>query len=230
MKENQEKWIKIVLGVVCVMCVSLAVSNSCEREGGKNNTTQTTESTTDTTESTTGTTESESVEENLATKGTAWDISTEKDEMYNSTSVWASLTSNNTSQFANSIRGDTYLKLVVRHTKKFGTDVYLQVETGQFFGSEYYGTDHINVKFDDGAVRKYKFSESSDGSSDVIFIEKAQDFISHLKKAKVILIEAPFYNEGVQRFTFYVDFPLIWDLNNIERMRDQRASAKTKKN
>ena len=223
MKENQEKWIKIVLGVICAMCVTLAVSTSCGGEGGKNNTTQTTESKTDTTES-------ESVEENLATKGTAWDISTEKDEMYNSTSVWASLTSNNTSQFANSIGGDTYLKLIVRHIKKFGTDVCLQVETGQFFGSEYYGTDHINVKFDDGAVRKYKFNESSNGSSDVIFIDKAQDFISHLKKAKVILIEAPFYNEGVQRFTFYVDFPLIWDLNNIERMRDQRASAKTKKN
>ena len=35
MKENQEKWIKIVLGVICAMCVTLAVSTSCGGEGGK---------------------------------------------------------------------------------------------------------------------------------------------------------------------------------------------------
>ena len=224
MEENKKQeggWGYMALGMVSLVFIIFSVSKSCESSNEKYKQAQAT------TESATGsTTEDKSVAEYLATKGTTWEISTEKDEMYNSTSVWATLTSNNTSNFTNSINGDTYLKLVVRYTKKFGTDVYLKVETGQFFGSDYYGTDHINVKFDDGAVRKYKFNESSDGASDIIFISKAKDFLSHLKKAKVILIEAPFYDEGIQRFHFDVDFPLTWDLKNIDRMRDQRATKK----
>ena len=224
MEENKQQeggWGLAIISMVCLAFIIFSVYRGCESSNEKyKEETETTESTTE------SGTEGESMAEYLAKKGTTWDISTEKDEMYNSTSVWATLTSNNTSRFTNSIGGDTYLKIVVRHTKKYGTDVYLKVETGQFFGSDYYGTDHVNVKFDGGAVRKYKFNESSDGSSNVIFIAKAQDFLSHLKKAKVIFIEAPFYDEGVQRFQFDVDFPLMWDLNNIDKMRDQRANRK----
>lgn len=224
MKLDQEQKGFIILGAVAFLCCILALNKSC---GDSTKTYKQAQATTES--ATESTTEDKSVAEDLAKKGTTWEISTEKDEMYNSTSVWASLESNNTSNFTNSINGDTYLKLVVRYTKKFGTDVYLKVETGQFFGSDYYGTDHINVKFDDGAVRKYKFNESSDGASDIIFISKAKDFLSHLKKAKVIFIEAPFYDEGIQRFHFDVDFPLTWDLKNIDRMRDQRATKKVTK-
>lgn len=139
-----------------------------------------------------------------------WDYSTETDEMNDSKSRFASLVSDNVIEFDFPYNGGSTMRLTVRYMKKYGTDVILRISSGQFLCSEYNGTNFVRVRFDDGTAMKYRTLEPADGSSDQLFLTNAKKFISLAKKAKVIKIEAPFYQEGNRVFTFSVDKPLEW--------------------
>ena len=55
---------------------------------------------------------------------------------------------------------------------------------------------------DEGPVQKFTCSETSDGKSDVIFLHPAGRFLSKLKAAKSVTVEAEFYQEGTRQFNF----------------------------
>ena len=135
---------------------------------------------------------------------------TQIDEMNDSKSKFASITSDNTVDFDFPYQGGSYLKITVRYTKKWGTDVYISISQGQFICNEYEGTDYVRVRFDSGKPMKFSTNEPSDGSSDMLFLSNTKKFISLAKKAKRIRIEAPFYQAGNQVFTFTVDKSLEW--------------------
>lgn len=139
-----------------------------------------------------------------------WNYSTATDEMNDSKSRFASITSDNTVDFDFPYQGGSSLTLTVRYAKKYGTDVYVKISSGQFVGNEYEGTNNIRVRFDNGSPMKFTTNEPSDGSSDLLFLNNAKKFIKLAKKAKTIKIEAPFYQEGNRVFTFTVDEPLKW--------------------
>ena len=90
------------------------------------------------------------------------------------------------------------------------TDVLIQITKGQIDGREYYGTDYITARFDEGTPKKYFFDESSDGSSEVVFLRNKTDFITRCKQAKDIKIDIPIYQAGRPVFSFHVDEPLKW--------------------
>lgn len=142
--------------------------------------------------------------------GKTWDYDTSVDEMNDSKSRFASLTSDNSEYFDFPYNGGSYLKLTVRYTKKWGTDVYVSISKGQFNCNEYDGTDYVRVRFDNGKAIKFRTTEPSDGSSDMLFLSNSKKFITLAKKAKRILVEAPFYQEGNRVFTFTVDKSLEW--------------------
>lgn len=139
-----------------------------------------------------------------------WNYSTETDEMNDSKSRFASLTSDNSIEFDFPYNGGSTMYLTVRYMKKYGTDVILKISSGQFLCNEYNGTNYVRVRFDDGAATKFNTLEPSDGSTDQLFLSNAKKFISLAKKAKIIKVEAPFYQEGNRVFTFSVDNPLEW--------------------
>lgn len=139
-----------------------------------------------------------------------WDFTTEKDEMRGSTNVWASITSDDYASFDFPYNGGSFLKITVRHMKRFGTDVLLGISSGQFDGNDYNEDNYVTVRFDHGSPQRYYFTEPSDGSSDQIFIDNSRKFIAKLKRAKKIIIEAPFYQSGLQTFHFTVDESLNW--------------------
>lgn len=139
-----------------------------------------------------------------------WDYSTDVDEMNDSKSRFASLTSDNIVYFDFPYNGGSSLYLTVRYMKKYGTDVYIKISSGQFVCNEYEGTNYVRVRFDQGSAMKFTTNEPSDGSSDMLFLSNAKKFIRLAKKAKTIKIEAPFYQEGNNVFTFTVDKPLEW--------------------
>lgn len=141
-----------------------------------------------------------------------WAYNTEVDEMTDSKSKYAYLKSDNYADFDFPYNGGSYMTISIRHTKKWGLDVYLSISKGQFLCSEYQGTDKITARFDDGTPIKFRTTEPDDGSSDLIFIvdSKAQAFVNKCKKAKSIKIEASFYQEGNRVFKFSVDEPLEW--------------------
>ena len=143
------------------------------------------------------------------TKST-WDFTFEKDQLTDSKNIWASITSDNyiTQEFP--YNGQTRAIITVRYMKKYGFDVIIQISQGQMNGRQYYGTDYITARFDNGSAKKYYFNESADGDSKVVFLRKSSEFIKNCKSAKDIVIDLPLYQGGRPVFNFHVDEPLTW--------------------
>lgn len=143
-----------------------------------------------------------------------WSHSSEKDEMTDAMSYWHSLTSDDYAEFNFPYQGGSYLKITCRYMEKYGTDVLLRISKGQMYGTHFNGTNYIRVRFDDEKPQKWYYNESSDGSSDVVFLNNPQMFIKKCQSAKKILIEQEFYNNGVHQFHFHVDEPLLKNIKS----------------
>ena len=139
-----------------------------------------------------------------------WDINIEMDEMTDTRNIWATIASDNYIRQDFPYDGLTHAKIVVRYMKKYGYDVLIQISQGQMNGRDYYGTNYVTARFDDGTPKKYYFNESADGDSKVVFLRNHSEFIKNCKKAKDIKIDLPLYKGGRPVFTFHVDEPLIW--------------------
>lgn len=83
-----------------------------------------------------------------------------------------------------------------------GTDVYLKIERGQFLCNGFSDSSYVSVKFDDGPIQRFSCTGASDGSSDVAFISNSARFITALKSADRVIIEAEFFQEGRRQITF----------------------------
>lgn len=139
-----------------------------------------------------------------------WDFTIKKDEMTDTKNIWATIQSDDYIIQEFPYGGNTYAAITVRYMKKYGFDVLVYITKGQINGSDYYGTDYITARFDDGSPKKYRFDEAADGSSDHVFLRNSQDFINRCKKAKNIKIDIPVYQAGRPVFSFHVDEPLVW--------------------
>ena len=146
---------------------------------------------------------------NAALETTSWEITSKVDEMNETKTFYGELVSNNsiTQDFP---YGETKASILVRKTKKYGSEVMICVNSGQIHGNEYQGSNYIEVKFDSAPSKKYRFTEAEDGSSEVVFIDNSKDFIANCKKAKSIKMEIPLYQCGRPLFTFSTDKPLSW--------------------
>ena len=138
-----------------------------------------------------------------------WEFSFKEDEMTSSRNVYARISSDNTID-QDFPYGTTGANICIRYMKKYGYDVLVTIDEGQFSGIEVSGTNYIMVRFDKGKAIKYWYNETDDGSSDCVFIRKANDFIKRCKEAKDIKIELPLYQNGRPVFKFHVDKPLVW--------------------
>ena len=139
-----------------------------------------------------------------------WEFEFDTDEMTDEQNVFASLISKNTCEL-DFPYGETRCTLCIRKMgRRGGIDAMVLVSSGQIYGSEYKNDNYILVRFDDETPIKYWYNESASGSSDVIFIRKTNDFIEHCKKAKVIKVEVPMFDEGRKLFTFEAKEPFTW--------------------
>lgn len=139
-----------------------------------------------------------------------WDFTIKKDEMTDTKNIWATIQSDDYIVQDFPYNGRTYASITIRYMKKYGYDVLVYISKGQINGREYYGTDYVTARFDDGSPKKYRFDEAADGSSDHVFLRNSSDFISRCKKAKDIKIDIPVYQSGRPVFSFHVDEPLVW--------------------
>ena len=136
-----------------------------------------------------------------------WTHYEKKDEMRGHIDKYDFITSDNAVDFEFPYHGGSSLQMVIRHSVKYGTDVYLRIEKGQFSGNEFSGSNYVAIKFDNEAIKNYYFVEAEDGDSEIIFLKKTRELISKCKTAKNIKIEAPFFQEGRRVFHFHVDIP-----------------------
>lgn len=94
-------------------------------------------------------------------------------------------------------------RLTIRKTQGQGTDVYFGIEKGQFLCGIEECT--VNVRFDEGPIQQFTAVPPSDHSTTVLFIEDTSSFVSRLRRAKTVRIEATFYQAGAQTLDFSVD-------------------------
>ena len=86
----------------------------------------------------------------------------------------------------------------------------IMTSNGQFSANEFNRTNYVTIRFDEDAPIKFSTLESSDGSSDILFLESPKKFIRLAKNAKTIKVEAPFFRDGWRVFTFNTNKPLEW--------------------
>ena len=83
---------------------------------------------------------------------TKWTYSEHQDKMGRGTTKVAQVVSSNTVHFGFPYQGETNAALQLRNSPKYGQDVMLRVERGQFVSS--HTRDFITVRFDDGELWK----------------------------------------------------------------------------
>lgn len=195
-KKGCIKWFLIVVSIFVILTI-IAVSSSNNDE--PNNETNTTE---------TITKKESNTDKNRKNK--TWKITTSTDEMTDTENIWATIKSDNYINQNFPYNGDTYAKITVRYMQKYGYDVIIEIDRGQIVGSDFQGTNAINVRFDDETPKKYYFNESSTYKTELVFLQNVDAFMKKCMKAHKIKIEVPIFDYGSSLFTFTIDEPLVW--------------------
>lgn len=132
-----------------------------------------------------------------------WAYSEDEDKMTSKKTYYAGIEANETLQFDFPYNGGCTATLYVR--KKGGkTDVFVQLSKAQLIIDSYDGSN-FRVRFDNKPATTYTFTEASDHSSDVAFLQTTSRFIKNLKNSKKVTIEMEFYKEGYRAIEFNVD-------------------------
>ncbi len=129
-----------------------------------------------------------------------WAYSEDKDEMRGDTTRYAVLDSDNQIDLEfpyGEVRGH----VTVRHRKQDGLNVMFSVDKGQILCNNFTDT-HISAKFDDKPIQRFACTGTSDGSSETAFITDEARFLKQLRTATRTIVEAEFYQQGRQQFTF----------------------------
>ncbi|KHK65872.1 hypothetical protein [Pseudomonas frederiksbergensis] len=134
-------------------------------------------------------------------RGLVWRYGIHKDEMTQKEVLTAEVDSTNTLFFGFPYAGAQRATLELRKHPRWGSDVILQVERGQFLCNNYDGCS-VSVRFGDGKPQRFSASEPSDNSTTYIFISDYNKFVSQMRKVEEVLIEASFYQSGNQALKF----------------------------
>lgn len=132
-----------------------------------------------------------------------WSYSNETDEMDQSKRFFAYCASTNKVDFKFPYNGGSALTVLVRNMNK-KNEIILSISKGQFISS-YSGDENVRFKFDEEKPITISYSSAKDGSSNFVFPENSKMIIGKLKKAKKLMIEAPFFDEGTSVFYFNID-------------------------
>ena len=138
--------------------------------------------------------------------GLRWNYLTSSDPM-GGTIKMAYVLSLNQFSFGFPYQGTQRAKLTLRNHPRYGKDVILSIERGQFLCG--ISSCQLTVRFDDRPPQKYTAVEPADYSTTSLFIRNYSRFVRNLRRSKKLYIEAKFYQEGSRVFEFEVD-GLAW--------------------
>lgn len=141
-----------------------------------------------------------STAESSSTPAPNWEYFTNVDQMTGDTTHWAECVSENAEKFDFPYDGGSYLSINVRNTGG-KQDAWIKIDKGQFSIAPTFG-EGISVRFDDGEVLKFACVAPSDGSGDLLFINKTKKFLPLLKGSKTMMIKVEFWREGTRTFKF----------------------------
>ncbi|QQR73097.1 MAG: hypothetical protein IPJ17_16655 [Holophagales bacterium] len=132
-----------------------------------------------------------------------WSYSVSEDAMTGKTARSARIESENTVSFGFPYQGEQHAGLTLRDHPKYGRDVILAIEKGQFLCPSWDGCE-VMIRFDDGQPQDWHASPAADNDSTVIFIRNADGFLQRMKAAKVVRVQPRIYQEGEPIFEFRV--------------------------
>lgn len=132
----------------------------------------------------------------------SWVYTDREDKMNSTTTYIARVNAKELMQFDFPYHGGTESSIMVRKNAS-GTDVMLIISQGQFITS-FTGDQYIKAKFGENKPKNYSISRSSDGSTEVVFINNDKNFIANLKANNTVIIEAEFYQEGIRQMEFNI--------------------------
>lgn len=111
--------------------------------------------------------------------------------------------SSNTVNFGFPYAGAQHGTLLLRTHPKFGKDVVLSIEKGQFLVRSYEDSLAL-VRFDDDDPITYKVVGAEDHSTTMVFFRDYQGFVARMLKSKRVRISIPVYQQGSPVFEFEV--------------------------
>ena len=137
-----------------------------------------------------------------------WEYSHDNYKMSNKTTHYAQCKSIESFHLKSPYEGDTYLHILVRN-KGNGNEVVLETDRGQILTS-FGGERSMRVKFDDETPWYANYTGSNDGNSQLAWIVYSQNFLAKLKKAKKVIIEPTFFDDGTRQIEFDIS-GLKWE-------------------
>lgn len=135
--------------------------------------------------------------------GSQWHYKQNKDPMGMGNTYFASVLSTNTVNFGFPYSGAQHGTLTLRTHPRYGKDVILSIERGQFLCPSYEGCT-VLVRFDDGTAYRYSAAAAADNSTETVFIRAYTRFVGHMLKSKRVRISANVYQEGAPVFEYNV--------------------------
>ncbi len=97
--------------------------------------------------------------------------------------------------------GEQRGQILIRDSAKFGFDILVGVPSGQVLCNSFQDT-YLSVKFDNGGIERFGCTDASDGTNNMVFLNSEKRFLEKLKKSKKLIVEAEFFQNGVQQMTF----------------------------
>lgn len=134
---------------------------------------------------------------------TAWVYEDEKDEIAGETIYFASAKSTNKIHFDFPYQGGTTGWIILRKHPRFGDSANFVIDKGQLLCSSYNGC-YVTFKFDNNPPVTYSATAPSDHNSNALIFGCHKKFLEELKTAKQLIVEAEFFQSGLQHFKFNV--------------------------
>ena len=132
----------------------------------------------------------------------SWQYENYSDQMGRGTVKEATILSENQVEFGSPYRGAQRATLTLRQHPKYGKDIILTIERGQFLCR--LDGCAVSVKFGEGKAETFSAGEPDDHRTTALFIQGYDRFLKSAKNAQIVRIEAPFFRQGTQVFVFQI--------------------------
>jgi hypothetical protein len=132
-----------------------------------------------------------------------WSYAVSEDPMTSRKSRTARIQSENAVNFGFPYQGEQHATLMLRDHPSYGRDVIVKIEQGQFL-CQSYSDCQVRVRFDENNPERWSAVGPSDNSTTTLFIRNEARFIQKMRKARIVRIQVPIYQEGEPMFEFHV--------------------------
>jgi hypothetical protein len=132
-----------------------------------------------------------------------WYYSRDVDAMTSKVSLYASITSENTVSFDFPYEGAQHGRLMIRDHPTHGRDVIFAIREGQLLCQSYEDCV-IRVRFDESPAESWRAVGPADHSTTSIFLRNEERFVQRMRRARIVRVQVPVYQEGSPTFEFHV--------------------------